>query len=304
MLLHETRKVIASQSIAEKEIAQNNSIQSTAIQSKTYLQVLPVILSNDSYSVRTNALLDCGADSTLFREDISKILQLKGKQKPLKIQNAFLDSGQTESQLVNFTISSNHHPQKIQITKAWSIPNLSIPHTSYSTQELQKRYQHLQGIDIPSISSSDITVLIGADIPQLLIYEEYKTGKENEPSQQTFQRRFNVVFRLIWRRDVTQRQINVETLCLSTLKFTTFNNVETTFSISMLNWTMLDNVEATLSFSTSIITTLRNDETRLRIWPLEKKKPRFKNNRIFLSFKEYARLKIFIFVPILAKRNL
>ena len=197
MLLHETRKVIASQSIAEKEIAQNNSIQTTAIQSKTYLQVLPVILSYDSYSVRTNALLDCGADSTLVREDISKILQLKGKQKPLKIQNAFLDSGQTESKLVNFTISSNHHPQKIHITKAWSIPNFSIPQTSCSTQELQERYQHLQGIDIPSISSSDITVLIGADMPQLLIHEEYKAGKENEPSQQTFQRRFNVVFRLI-----------------------------------------------------------------------------------------------------------
>ena len=54
-LLHETKKVIASQSIAEEEeVAQNNSIQSTVIQSKTYLQVLPVILSNDSYSVRPN----------------------------------------------------------------------------------------------------------------------------------------------------------------------------------------------------------------------------------------------------------
>ena len=41
-------------------------------------------------------------------------------------------------------------------------------------------------------------------------------------SEQTFQRRFDVVFRLIWRRNVAQRQINVETtLSLSTLKFTT-----------------------------------------------------------------------------------
>ena len=88
--------------------------------------------------MRTNALLDCGADSTLVREDIAKFLQLKGEQKPLKVQNAFLDSGQIESKLVNSTILSNHHshPQKIQITKAWSIPNLSIPHASYSTQEL------------------------------------------------------------------------------------------------------------------------------------------------------------------------
>ena len=35
-----------------------------------------MILSIDSYSVRTNALLDCGADSTLVREYIAKILQL------------------------------------------------------------------------------------------------------------------------------------------------------------------------------------------------------------------------------------
>ena len=43
-----------------------------------------------------------------------------------------------------------------------------------------------------------------------------------EASQQTFQRRFNVVFKLIWRRDVAQCQINVETsVCMSTLKFTT-----------------------------------------------------------------------------------
>ena len=40
--------------------------------------------------------------------------------------------------------------------------------------------------------------------------------------QQTFQRRFNVVFRLIWCRDVALPQINVETmLSMSTLKFTT-----------------------------------------------------------------------------------
>ena len=57
-----------------------------------------------------NALLDCGADSTLVRDDIAEILQLKGEQKPEQMQNSFLDSGQIESKLVNFTISSNHYP--------------------------------------------------------------------------------------------------------------------------------------------------------------------------------------------------
>ena len=45
----------------EEKVAQNNSIQSKTIQSKTYLQILPVILSNDSYSIRKNALLETWA---------------------------------------------------------------------------------------------------------------------------------------------------------------------------------------------------------------------------------------------------
>ena len=101
--------------------------------------------------------------------------------------------------------------------------------------------------------------------PQRIIANELAT-------QQTFQRQFDVVFRLIWRRNVAQRQINVEaTLCTSTLKFTTWNNIETTFCFSTLIWTTLDNVKTALSFSTSIFTQLGNFETTFRIWPFEKK---------------------------------
>ena len=51
----------------------------------------------------------------------------------------------------------------------------------------------------------------------------------------TFQHCLNVAVRMIRRRDVGQRQINVETtLCISTLKFTTLNNVRSTLSISTL----------------------------------------------------------------------
>ena len=87
-------------------------------------------------------------------------------------------------------------------------------------------------------------------------------------SQQTFQCCLNVVVRVIWRRDVRQCQINVETtLYIPTLKYTTLNNVESTLSISTLILTTLDNVETMLLFSTSSFTTLINLETSLWIWP-------------------------------------
>ena len=59
----------------------------------------------------------------------------------------------------------------------------------------------------------------------------------SKTTQHIFQRCFNVVFWLMRRHDVGQRQINVETtLYISTLKFTTSNNVETTLSFSTLSF--------------------------------------------------------------------
>ena len=70
-----------------------------------------------------------------------------------------------------------------------------------------------------------------------------QTFSQTEFTQQTFQSYVNVVFRLIWCRDVAHRQINVETtLCRSTLEFTTLSHVESTLPISALIWRTLDNV--------------------------------------------------------------
>ena len=83
----------------------------------------------------------------------------------------------------------------------------------------------------------------------------------------SFKRCFSVVLQLIWRRDVGQRQINIERMMwTSTLEFTKLNSVESGFSISTLISTMLGSFKKTLSFSTSIFTTLGNVETTSWIW--------------------------------------
>ena len=101
----------------------------------------------------------------------------------------------------------------------------------------------------------------------------------------TFQRCFNVAFWLMRRRDMGQHQINVETtLFISTLEFSTSNNVESVLCISTLIWT-LDDVETTLSFLTLIWTTLVNVETMLWKWPFLKKTKQIRSfNYSFTTF--------------------
>ena len=47
----------------------------------TFLQIIPVKLSNGHTFIETNALLDCGSDTTFLRKDVAQRLNLKGKQK-------------------------------------------------------------------------------------------------------------------------------------------------------------------------------------------------------------------------------
>ena len=84
--------------------------------------------------------------------------------------------------------------------------------------------------------------------------------------------------------------------CTSTLKFTTFKNVETTFCISTLNWTTLDNVETALLFSTSIFYNVgqrRDNVANMAIWKKKlsldsKAKQYFWASRNMLDSKSYS----------------
>ena len=116
------------------------------IDPKVYLQILPVKVSNGKRTVKTNALLDAGADSKLIRKDIVKQLDLHGSSRNLEIHNAFLKYKPVESKLVNFSVSSKDHPEKTDIKNAWAVPNLNIQHHSYNVKSLKETYTYLKEI--------------------------------------------------------------------------------------------------------------------------------------------------------------
>ena len=106
------------------------------INPKVYLQILPVKVSNGKRTVKTNALLDPGADSTLISEDIAKQLELHGSSRNLEIHNAFLKSKTVESKLVNFSASSKDHLKKSTLKMQGQFPNLNIHHHSCNVKHI------------------------------------------------------------------------------------------------------------------------------------------------------------------------
>ena len=71
----------------------NDTITSSHFKlSKSFLQILPLITTNGTKIVHTNAILDAGSNATLMRVDIDHILNLRGENKTLEIENALFSS--------------------------------------------------------------------------------------------------------------------------------------------------------------------------------------------------------------------
>ena len=163
----------------------SNKIQishNETISPNTYLQIIPVIVSNRSKSIRTNALLDTGSDSTFVTSDISQKLNLQGKTQQISLCNVLSNKDTFNSKLVDFEISSMTSPTSVHVKNAWIVDSMKLPSQRINTDKLKNYYEHLAGIQFtPFDKSSEISVLIGADNPMLHMYTDVRIGKKPEP---------------------------------------------------------------------------------------------------------------------------
>ena len=149
--------------------------------SVTYLHVLQIYVSNGDVSLKVNALLGSGSDSTLVTKTLADKIKLEGKLQILTLSNAVCSSTKTISKLVNFHIFSPLHPSKIPISNAWVVENLDFPRFKINKNTIKKEWKHLQDLPIEVDNSKEISILIGADFPHLHLSRSVRIGKETEP---------------------------------------------------------------------------------------------------------------------------
>ena len=84
-------------------VAPHIAIFSHPVKTQTFLQIIPVTITNGSKTVRTNDFLDSGSDSILISQGLGEKLKLK--LRPLKARNALNNEISYQSNLVNFISS-------------------------------------------------------------------------------------------------------------------------------------------------------------------------------------------------------
>ena len=170
-LIHTDKEIKSNEAVTEE--IQNDSItcNKTCHRDKqnnlTYLQVLPINVSNGDKSFPANAFLDSGSDSTLISKTLEDKLNIFSVERSLTVTTIMSTKLKIKSKLENFSVSSNFHPSRWEISNAWAVDNLNLP--SYA---MTKDFPHLRDIYLEGTSNKKIFILMSADMPELHLYRD------------------------------------------------------------------------------------------------------------------------------------
>ena len=145
------------QELKAGDLTINNFNIDIDIDNRTYLKIIPVTIHSNTSSVKTWASLDTGSDSTLISEETADKLKLKGEIRNMSVSNVISMENKLPSKLVNFSVSSNSHPERVNISNAWVVKNLTIQTRRMDTKNIAAKYPYLADIAIDTQKPSQIS---------------------------------------------------------------------------------------------------------------------------------------------------
>ena len=151
------------------------------LEKNKFLQIIPIIISNGTKYIKTNALLDTGSDATLLKSDIAKKLGLNSDYKNLRITNAISKTSELESKHVSFKVSSESHLNFIDIENVLVVSDLDIKCQPMNVFKLKKDFDHLRDLDLPPLNPGGVSLLVGTDFAQLFLDRDFKSGESHQP---------------------------------------------------------------------------------------------------------------------------
>ena len=158
-----------------------NNLNNSNLEKKTFLQVIPITISNGTKYIRTNALVDTGSDTTFLKNDITKKIGLNSDYKNLRIANAVSKTSELELQQVSFNESSESHPNFIDMENAWVASELDIKCQPINIFKLKKEFDDLTDLDLPPLNPRGASLLVRTNFPHLILDRDFRSGESRQP---------------------------------------------------------------------------------------------------------------------------
>jgi hypothetical protein len=146
------------------------------------LRVIPVkVFGKDGSREKvTYAIRDEGSNTTLIKESLVSELGLEGC--PVDFKLTTMNKISQESGRSHFLyVQGMGQKDCLEIPNALSIRDLSVARGCIPTKEDINRWSHLDGVNIPELKNTEVTLLIGTDVPEAHWKLEERRGRRKEP---------------------------------------------------------------------------------------------------------------------------
>ena len=150
-----------------------------------YLQIVPVkVHGKGNETFDTYALLDSGSQSTLIRDDVAKRLGLKGKRKFIRIATVKDQAESIQVEEFGVKVSSRDGEYHVAIDSVYATPakKFNMPSRPRCSEwKGNDSYSEFESISTEAINPEEITMLIGANVPEALLYTDVRHGNKGQP---------------------------------------------------------------------------------------------------------------------------
>ena len=151
---------------------------------RVVLPIVPVTVmtTGGRRSFTTHALLDSGSTSTFCSAKLAKQLGINGKREKLSVRTLTSQQCDIEVETIKLKIRDiDGEGSPILLPKVYVKPHMEIAGGCIAKQEDLNNYPHLKDVRLPNIDRNAVELLIGQDVPQVIVPEEVRKGQSGEP---------------------------------------------------------------------------------------------------------------------------
>jgi len=132
-------------------------------------------------TVDTYALLDPGSTASFATEALIKELGITGKPRQVTLTTLENEDVESWTTSCSLSVSDTYGSESIELPTVYTRSSLPIRKGNVATMADLSRWPHLRGINLPTATAAEVTLLIGQDSPESLTPMTIIPGRTGEP---------------------------------------------------------------------------------------------------------------------------
>ena len=158
-----------------------NAVTCAQASDNVYLCVVPVKVHYKGRTALTYAFLDQGSTHSFCDKKLVTTLGILGQRQDLKLQTLGNPASTHHGLTFSLNVASLEGNTSITLPKVFSLDDIPIRPNLIPAKNTLKEMSHLSDLSFPCLQGASVTLLIGADVPELFCPLSVRKGRRGQP---------------------------------------------------------------------------------------------------------------------------